>query len=204
MLYGTPTARRRDAQRNRAAILEAASEVLALGDTVALMPEIARRASVGQATLYRHFPDRAALVAAVLNYQLEILEARVAGHAEHPEGFRELLREVLHFQIELRGLVKLVRRFDATQQERYRQRVITAFVAPLRQAREHGYVRADLVPEDLSLLFTMVQGVAEATDDVAAARAAADRSVDLVLEGVFLSPGLSNGLSSPDANARRS
>ncbi|GAA4942868.1 TetR/AcrR family transcriptional regulator [Actinoplanes utahensis] len=186
MLYGTPTARRRDAQRNRAAILEAAGEVLSEDEQVALMPEIARRAGVGQATLYRHFPDRQALTTAVLGYQLELLEARVAAHSGHPGGFRALLREVLHSQIELRGLVKLVRRFDLGLQERYRRRVIAAFAAPLRHAKEHGHVRADLVPEDLSLLFTMVQSVAEATDDVRAARAAADRSVALVLDGVFL------------------
>jgi AcrR family transcriptional regulator len=186
VLYGTPTARRRDAQRNRAAILEAASEVLAQDGNVALMPEIARRAGIGQATLYRHFPDRQALTVAVLAYQLDILETRIATHSGNPAGFRDLLREVLHSQIELRGLVKLVRRFDPAQQERYRQRVIAAFATPLSRAREHGQVRADLVPEDLSLLFTMVQGVAEATGDVPAARAAADRSVDLVLDGVFM------------------
>ncbi len=185
MLYGTPTARRRDAQRNRAAILAAASEVLARDETVALMPEIARRAGVGQATLYRHFPDRHALTTAVITYQLGILETRVVTHSAHPAGFRDLLREVLHSQIELRGLVRLARRFDIALQERYRRRVVTAFAGPLRRAIEHGHVRADLVPEDLALLFTMVQGVAEATDDLRAARAAADRSVDLVLEGVF-------------------
>ncbi|GIE31621.1 TetR family transcriptional regulator [Actinoplanes italicus] len=191
VLYGTPAARRRDAQRNRAAILEAASEVLAEDGAVALMPEIARRAGIGQATLYRHFADRHALTTAVLGYQLDLLETRVAAHAGHPAGFRDLLRETLHSQIELRGLVKLVRRFDNALQERYRQRVIAAFAGPMRAARDHGYVRADLVPEDLSLLFTMVQGVAEATGDVEAARAAADRSVDLVLEGVFQpDPGL--------------
>lgn len=185
MLYGTPTARRRDAQRNRAAILEAASEVLAQEGAVALMPEIARRAGVGQATLYRHFADRQALTAAVLAHQLEILESRVAAHSGHPAGFRGLLRETLHAQIELRGLVRLVRRFDPGLQERYRQRVIAAFAAPLSLAREHGQVRADLVPEDLSLLFTMVQGVAEEAGDVRAARAAADRAVELLLDGVF-------------------
>ncbi|GAA1610923.1 TetR/AcrR family transcriptional regulator [Actinoplanes couchii] len=186
MLYGTPTARRRDAQRNRAAILEAAGEVLSEGGAVALMPEIARRAGIGQATLYRHFPDRLALTTAVVTYQLGILETRVATHSAHPAGFRALLREVLHSQIELCGLVKLVRRFDTGVQERWRRRVINAFAVPMRRAVEHGHVRADLVPEDLSLLFTMVQGVAEATDDVQAARAAADRSVDLMLDGVFL------------------
>ena len=185
MLYGAPTARRRDARRNRAAILAAASEVLSAGEGgVALMPEIARRAGVGQATLYRHFTDRHVLTAAVISFQLDRLDAVVAAHGGHPAQFRRLLCEVLHTQIAMRGLVKLARRMDHASQERYRQRLITALVTPLRQARECGHVRADLVPEDLTLLFVMVQGVAEATDDPAAARAAADRSVDLVLDGV--------------------
>ncbi|MEU4421490.1 helix-turn-helix domain-containing protein [Actinoplanes sp. NPDC024001] len=184
MLYGAPTARRRDAQRNRAAILEAASEVLATGDVVALMPEIARRAGVGQATLYRHFADRHALISAVITYQLDLLDARAAAHA-HPAEFRGLLCEVLHHQIAVRGLVSLVRRLETGVQERYRRRLIAAFTMPLNRAREHGYVRDDLVPADLALLFAMVQGVAEATEDVAAARAAADRAVDLMLDGVF-------------------
>lgn len=180
MLYGTPTARRRDALRNRAAILEAASEVLSGGDTVALMPEIARRAGVGQATLYRHFADRQALLTAVISYQLEQLDARAAAHAQHPAEFRELLRDVLHHQIKMRGLVSLVRRLDPPVQERYRQRVIAAFAVPLARAREHGYVRADLVPADLALLLAMIQGVAETADETAAAR-----SVELMLDGVF-------------------
>jgi AcrR family transcriptional regulator len=185
VLYGTPSARRRDAQRNRAAILEAASEVLTAGETVALMPEIARRAGVGQATLYRHFADRQALIAAVITFQLERLEEQVAAHDGRPEEFRALLREVLHTQIAMRGLISLVRRLDQATQDRYRRRAVTAVAVPMRHARDRGYVRADLVPEDLALLFAMVQGVAEGTDDVAAARAAADRAVDLMLDGVF-------------------
>lgn len=185
MLYGTPTARRRDAQRNRAAILEAAGEVLAGGALVALMPEIARRAGIGQATLYRHFPDRHALTAAVITYQLDLLHARAATHAQHPDQFHCLLREVLHHQVEMRGLISMVRRLDPAVQERYRQRLIAAFEVPLSRARDHGYVRADLVCEDLWLLFAMVQGVVDATGDGAAVRAAADRAVDLIVDGVF-------------------
>ncbi|GIE85149.1 TetR/AcrR family transcriptional regulator [Actinoplanes regularis] len=184
MLYGTPATRRRDAQRNRAAIVLAASEVLTEGDPVSLMPEIARRAGVGQATLYRHFPDRHALTAAVIEHQLDRLEEAAASLAEHPEHFRSLLRAVLHIQIAMRGLVVLIRRLDVPTQNRFRRRVLTALAGPLRGAREHGYVRADLVPDDLVLLFIMVQGVAEATTDAAAARAAADRSVDLLLDGI--------------------
>ncbi|GIF12143.1 TetR/AcrR family transcriptional regulator [Actinoplanes teichomyceticus] len=190
MLYGAPPARRRDAQRNRAAIVLAASQVLTERDPVALMPEIARRAGVGQATLYRHFPDRHALTAAVIEHQLDRLEQLAAGPGAHPEHFRDLLRAVLHTQIAMPGLMALIRRLDRAARHRYRRRALAALAGPLRRAREHGHVRADLVPEDLALLFTMVQGVAGAGADAAAARAAADRCVDLMLDGICRStPG---------------
>jgi AcrR family transcriptional regulator len=181
VLYGAPTARRQDAQRNRAAIVEAASEVMTSSDSVVGMPEVARRAGVAQATLYRHFSDRSALVVAVIAYQLQRLEA-VAGE---PVSFRDLLRTVLHTQIAMRPLVLLARRLDPGVRLRFQRQMVAAFAEPLRRAQSQGYVRSDLVPDDLVLLFTMVQSVAETTDDVAVARAAADRSIDLVLDGLF-------------------
>lgn len=185
MLYGAPTARRQDAQRNRAAIVLAASEVLAGGGSVISMPAIARRAGVGQATLYRHFPDRTALAAAVISDQLQRLEEFAASEECKPAMFRELLRGVLHTQVAMRPLVLLARRFDAAARDKFQRRLLAAFCEPLRRAQSQGYVRGDVTPADLLLLFAMVQGVAEATEDLAAARADADRSIDLVLDGVF-------------------
>ena len=185
MLYGAPTARRQDALRNRAAIVLAASDVMTSGGSVIPMPEIARRAGVGQATLYRHFPDRSALAAAVIAHHLQRLEAFVATEACRPAMFRNLLREVLHTQVTMRPLVLLARRFDPSARERYQKRLLTAFCGPLRRAQSEGYVRSDVAPADLLLLFAMVQGVAEATGELADAQAAADRSIDLVLNGVF-------------------
>ena len=184
MLYGAPTARRRDALRNRAAIVRAASEVMTSAGSVVPMPEIARRAGVGQATLYRHFPDRSALAAAVIAHHLQRLEAFVATEACGPAVFRHLLREVLHTQVAMRPLVLLARRFDPGAREHYQRRLLAAFREPLRRAQSEGYVHGDVTPADLLLLFAMVQGVAEATDELADARAAADRSIDLVLNGV--------------------
>src|SRR5687767_3311781 len=109
------------------------------------MPEIARRAGVGQATLYRHFPDRSALAAAVV---------------DQPAVFHQLLREVLHTQIAMRPLVVLARRLDPGVRLRYQRQLLAAFAEPLRRAQRAGYVRSDLVPDDLVLLSTMVQGVA--------------------------------------------
>ena len=185
MLYGAQTSLRRDARRNRAAIVEAASEVLAGREPAALMPEIARRAGVAVATLYRHFPDRRALTSAVIAHLLHQLEEAAAASTERPAAFRPLLRAVLHRLIEMRSLVVLADTLESGARRQYERRMVTAFATPLRRAQELGYVRRDLVPGDLLLLFAMVRGVAGAGEDTAAARAAADRSVDLMLDGVF-------------------
>lgn len=179
MLYGAQTPRRRDAQRNRSAIVEAASEMMLSRQTTVLVPEIARRAGVGQATLYRHFPDRQALTAAVVAHELARLEAYVAANADRPDAFRDLLAELLRTQIAMRPLVLHVRRLDRATRDRYQQRMITTLTAPLRRAQQEGYVRADLAPADLALLCTMVEGVVETAD-----ADAATRSIDLMLEGV--------------------
>jgi AcrR family transcriptional regulator len=67
-------ARRSDAVQNRARIVAAARAVLAESDHVHLN-EIAKRAGVGQGTLYRHFPSREALLAEVYRQDVEELVA---------------------------------------------------------------------------------------------------------------------------------
>jgi len=185
VLYGVPTARRQDAQRNRAAIVRAATEVMTSPGSTVAMPEIARRAGVAQATLYRHFPDRPALAAAVIAHQLQLLETCAAADTDQPVTFHHLLREMLHNQIAMRPLVLLARRLESSVRNQYERRLVAAFAEPLRRAQSTGQVRGDFAPKDLMLLVTMVQGVAEATEDVAVAQAAADRSIELVLDGVF-------------------
>ena len=64
---------RADASRNRAQLLEVASRVFAAAETEPSLREIAREAGVGIATLYRHFPTREDLVAAVYGDQVDRL-----------------------------------------------------------------------------------------------------------------------------------
>ena len=181
MLYGSPPSRRRDALRNRAAIVQAASDLMTGIRSGPPMPEIARRAGVGQATIYRHFPDRRALAEAVVTYQVDRLEI-VAATVDHPAAFRALLLEVLRRQVAMRSLVPLALKLDQGSRNRLQHRVIAALTGPLRRAQACGHVRADLAPADLALLFAMVHGATEAGG------LAAERSVDLLLDGVFCSP----------------
>lgn len=69
---GSPSrSKRADAQRNRETVLTAAAEVFAASGVDAPIRQIAARAGVGMATIYRHFPTRADLVAAVYRHQIE-------------------------------------------------------------------------------------------------------------------------------------
>ena len=185
MLYGSQQPRRRDAQRNREAIVLAACEAMTTERQAVGMPEIARRAGVGQATLYRHFPDRYALTDAVLSFQMDRLAACLAAHREDAGGFRLVLDEILRAQISMRPLVLLARRLEPAVRVRHQRRIVSLLAEPLRWAQEHGHVRRDLVPNDLVLLITMVEGVVESAADMVAAGVAARRTIDLTLDGVF-------------------
>lgn len=75
--------RRRDAQRNRDLLTAAARAAFAEAGLDAPLDDIARRAGVGNATLYRHFPDRGALVEAVFH---DMLADRLAAGEEARRG----------------------------------------------------------------------------------------------------------------------
>ncbi|WP_320775376.1 helix-turn-helix domain-containing protein [Streptomyces sp. CRN 30] len=66
------------APRNRAALIAAAREIFAEDGLDAPLSAIARRAGVGQGVLYRHFPDRAAVAAAVLEENVRQIEQAAA------------------------------------------------------------------------------------------------------------------------------
>lgn len=89
---------RSDALSNRMRILEAAAEVLAVpGDTS--MKSIARRAGVGQGTLYRHFPTRESLVLQVYGAEVDDLVTAVPallGTLTPQEGLCAWLRRLLY------------------------------------------------------------------------------------------------------------
>src|ERR1700761_7810808 len=100
---------RKDAVRSRRAILDAARE-LYHDDAEASFAEIAHEAGVGQATVYRHFADRRALLAALAGEDMGALEERIAADEElGPNSLVELLREVVAAQLHSQGLIGAIR-----------------------------------------------------------------------------------------------
>jgi AcrR family transcriptional regulator len=84
---------RADARRNREAVLDAAGELFAQRGDAVQMDEIAERAGLGVGTLYRHFADKQALLAAIIGRRFEAMTAlaRTADEAEDPWAAFETL-----------------------------------------------------------------------------------------------------------------
>jgi AcrR family transcriptional regulator len=176
---------RKDARRNREAIIDAARELFAESADVA-MCEVARRAGVGQATLYRNFPDRRALAAEILGEHVERIARLAAEHAGAPDAFFVLLRSLVEGMTHLYALGELARE-DAcmgSQLERDRQRIAELMKRPLHEAKAAGRLRQDMSLDDVFLVLLMVRGAMERAHGAAARAAAASRVFTLVLNGL--------------------
>jgi len=148
---------RRDARRNRDAILAAARQVFCDHGLEAPLEEIARGARVGIGTLYRHFPGRVALLDAVLadTVQAHVGAAEQALAVDDPwEGFTQYLEATGRLQAANRGLNDAMgMRFpNATALEAAKNRLFRLVGELVRRAQASGQLRADLTPEDLAFL----------------------------------------------------
>jgi AcrR family transcriptional regulator len=177
---------RKDAVRSRRAILDAARE-LYQDDTEASFAEIAHEAQVGQATVYRHFADRGALLAALAGEDMEALEERIAADEEiGPDSLEELLREFLAAQLRSQGLIGAIRagEVEESQVRGLTERVRDLFTPRLEIARAAGVVRPDLTADDVLVLLTMVEGAVAPLRDRAERERASARAFEIALDGL--------------------
>jgi AcrR family transcriptional regulator len=182
----SPTAvpRRVDARRNREAILRAADEAFSENADFVALDEIARRAGLGRATVYRHFPDRTALALAVAARHLTALK-----RLRDKGSFRDLLQTVLAMQARRRPLVRLFRELPERSQRQYTQALITLLRPAFEEAQRTGSVRADLEPADLALLFEMLEAALAAGPAARERTEQAERLVRVFLDGLAGTPG---------------
>lgn len=157
---------RRDAERNRQLLLEAARELFAEQGLSVSLDDIARRAGVGVGTAYRRFGSRDELVEALFEQRVqEIVDlADEALECADPwSGLVCLLDRLVALQAADRGLKEVLlgsgegRRNAQRIREQMRPRVSELVC----RARESGSLRRDFDPSDLPLLHMMVGAVAE-------------------------------------------
>lgn len=132
---------RADVQRNRAALLEAAQRHFLREGVGASLEAVAKEAGVGPATLYRHFPTREALLAAVLQTRSEELVARRADIAQLGDASEMLLQWLRAMEEYFRAFSGLPEPLMAAAREREPDNPLTLPCDDLI-ATTDGYLRA--------------------------------------------------------------
>lgn len=164
-----------------------AAEALLVEDPEATFTEIAAKAGISSATIYRHFPDRSALMLALMGRLLSRLEKTPPHRDRAPGGFRDLLIAMARELARFRGLTTAARSGEIRTDRllELRQRTIDLFRAPLDEARRSGEVRADFELVDVLALISMIEGAVAAPAQPLEREQAAKFAVDTLMVGLL-------------------
>jgi AcrR family transcriptional regulator len=180
---------RADARRNGELLIATARAVFAEKGAEAPLDEIAKRAGVGAGTLYRHFPNREALVEAVYRdevNQLANLASELLASRSPSVALDEWMRAHVGFVAHRRGLATSLKAMLDPNGETMawcKARILDAAEKMLDAGREAGTVRPDLVPYDLLRLGHAVGIVAEL-----GTAADSERMTQVMLVGLRVQP----------------
>ncbi|MFG3205197.1 TetR/AcrR family transcriptional regulator [Streptomyces sp. NPDC048192] len=167
MTHLLPRTVRSDARDNRARILDAARTVFGEDGLSAPMREVARHASVGPATLYRHFPTKQALIAETFAEQRRACRAAVRDALADPDpwhGFRSLIERICELHAHSRGFADaFMTAFpEAMDFAADRQQALRAVGELARRAQKAGRLRPGFVVDDLVLMLLAHRGLQDA------------------------------------------
>lgn len=196
---------RRDAERNRRLILEAARVVFAQHGLDASLDEVAREAGLGVGTVYRRFPNRDALIDALLDDMVASIEVIVQESVALPRAW-DGLAHFMTAMLESQGRDKALRDMMFSRQQHLddygkqkddviRDLVEASMVDLIERAQQDGDLRPDVALSDIGVLLIAGVGVVDFT-------ASADpdvwrRHLSVVLDGLRARPGENTPLA-PD------
>ena len=183
--------KRSDARRNRDAILAAALTTLTESPDASLNA-IAKRAGVANATLYRHFPTREALVLATYHHEVQrLIDAAGLLLAEHEpiEALRSWVERLARYAVTKHGLGDALRKATSPGSELSSTDTSTAIVGALDRLLQAnvsvGTLRPGLNADDVILALAGLWQLDPAGDWTAQAQ----RIYDIVLSGLKPSAG---------------
>lgn len=147
---------------NRLALIAAAREVFATDGLQAPLSAVAKRARVGQGSLYRHFPDRLALAVAVFDENLDELERAVEAA---DATLDDLLAVVAEQAVASTALIDLIWQHRRDERVAHLSDRLGAIVATVR-ARElaAGRIGEHVETADVLLAVTMLADLLARTD----------------------------------------
>jgi AcrR family transcriptional regulator len=182
---------RSDARDNRARILDAARSAFVTDGLDVPIREIARRAEIGPATVYRHFPTKEVLAAEAFTSQLLTWRAALNEGLADPDpwrGFCHTVEKLCRLQTRDRGFTAAFKSTfpRAIDFAANRASSLASAAELVRRARDAGRLRADVGLNDLILMITASGGIHAATP--AARIAASQRFAALMIQAFQTSP----------------
>ena len=193
---------RADARRNRSRVLAAAAEVFVEQGPDAPLEAVAQKSGVGIGTLYRHFPNRPALVHAVALDAIErTVEVAERVLEEEPDAF-DRLRRYAHAVLDLRiGAVipTLLPQLDLMNEQlgQARDRSVAVLQRIVDAAQASGVLDPEVTSGDIGLMLVRLSrplpgGIPPTTNDQLA-----HRHLDLLVNGLLARPGRHSALPGP-------
>ncbi|HET8756237.1 MAG TPA: helix-turn-helix domain-containing protein [Solirubrobacteraceae bacterium] len=162
---------RADAERNRQRLLAAAKELFATRGVDVTLDDIARHAGVGTGTAYRRFPNKDALIEALMADRIAELGALAQESLEDPDPWRAFagfFERALALMAADRGLKEVV--FSpgrGRERVAHARRAIAPVVTKLvKRAVDAGVVRPDIATSDVPIINFMLTTVVELSRDV--------------------------------------
>lgn len=162
---------RKDAERNRQRILEAARELFAERGLGVTLNDIAHHAGVGVGTVYRRFPDKEALIDTLFQEQLDEWQQLFEEGLDDPGPWHAIVtvhERALELWARNRGLKEIVLGSPHASERSTKQRVQLHPLAAklIERARAAGEVRPDATTQDFGVVLLMVAAVMDAAEDV--------------------------------------
>jgi AcrR family transcriptional regulator len=191
---------RRDAERNRQRVLEAARELFAERGLGVTLNDIAHHAGVGVGTVYRRFPDKAQLIDALFEQGFKEFVELMDAALDDPDpwqGFAGFLERALELQAADRGLRELVLGAPGGRERvaQFRAQLYPLGARLVQRAHEAGHLRADCEAEDIAILQLMLGLVIDAAQEVAPELWR--RYLGIVFQGLRAKPGPPAPLAPP-------
>jgi AcrR family transcriptional regulator len=177
---------RADARRNRESVITAARQLFADQGLDAQMPDIARAANVGVGTVYRHFPTKDHLIAALAADRFERLGAKAREVLDTPdpwEGLAEFVRFAARIQAEDRGLCEVMGSRPELSDAAARHTELPDLCDRLvKRAQRSGQLRRDLEWQDIPMIACGLGSVTLAPPPPSVGRW--PRLVEIILDGL--------------------
>ena len=177
---------RADARRNHEAVIAAAKQLFADQGLNAQMPDVAKVAKVGVGTVYRHFPTKDDLIAALVAERFERLAEKAREGLEAADSWEaicDFIRFSAQIQADDRGLCEVMGSRPEVMDSAARAVGLAELCDQLvKRAQRSGQLRRDLAWEDIPMIACSLGRITQAAVGPAAGRW--PRLLEIIIDGL--------------------